>query len=192
VCGVALSADPALLGDAEHAFEHFRKHWPRTAAIEANKKTLKEKYDLAKELYEKLRDVRIDIIKLQVRCDASVLLFLFAYCTEIEIATSGIVSFGFLFCSNAQLLFQSFTPQVMASRSTIGYLKKTIEALRRERALANEGLLGDDDHHRQGGNGSGDGYYGGADSAAAAAADGSSGGGDGVGASEEAEAMAKM
>ena len=56
MCGVALSADPVLLGDAEQAFEHFRKHWPRAAAIEANKKTLKEKYDLAKELYEKVRD----------------------------------------------------------------------------------------------------------------------------------------
>jgi len=54
VCGVALSADPVLLGDAEQAFEHFRKQWPRAAAIEANKRTLKEKYDLAKELYEKV------------------------------------------------------------------------------------------------------------------------------------------
>jgi len=51
---VALSADPVLLGDAEQAFEHFRKQWPRAAAIEANKRTLKEKYDLAKELYEKV------------------------------------------------------------------------------------------------------------------------------------------
>jgi kinesin family protein 6/9 len=77
----------------------------------------------------------------------------------------------------------------MASRSTIGYLKKTIEALRRERALANEGLLGDDDHHQ--GSESGDGYYGGTDSASAAEGSGTGGGG-GVGASEEAEAMAKM
>jgi kinesin family protein 6/9 len=54
VCGVALSADPALLSDAEQAFEHFRRSWPRGSAIEANKKALKEKYDLAKELYEKV------------------------------------------------------------------------------------------------------------------------------------------
>jgi hypothetical protein len=67
----------------------------------------------------------------------------------------------------------------MASRATIGYLKKTIEALRRERALANEGLLGDDDRSGSG-DGGGDGYYGGGDAA------------NGVGAAEEAAAMASM
>jgi hypothetical protein len=41
----------------------------------------------------------------------------------------------------------------MESRSTIGYLKKTIEQIRRERAMQREGLRGDDDADEEGGGG---------------------------------------
>jgi len=61
VCGVALSASPELLGDAESAFAHFRDRWPRNAAIEANKATLKEKYDAAKQLYDSVMASRSNI-----------------------------------------------------------------------------------------------------------------------------------
>mmetsp|Transcript_29599 Transcript_29599/g.38147 ORF Transcript_29599/g.38147 Transcript_29599/m.38147 type:complete len:740 (+) Transcript_29599:62-2281(+) len=82
VGGVKLSSDASVLQDAEKAFEYFREQWPRAGSIEDNKRVLKEKFDLAKQLYE----------------------------------------------------------EVMESRSSIGYLKKTIEAVRRERAMEREGL----------------------------------------------------
>eukprot|EP00614_Pseudopedinella_elastica_P019003 CAMPEP_0172649386 /NCGR_PEP_ID=MMETSP1068-20121228/241755_1 /TAXON_ID=35684 /ORGANISM="Pseudopedinella elastica, Strain CCMP716" /LENGTH=951 /DNA_ID=CAMNT_0013463735 /DNA_START=322 /DNA_END=3177 /DNA_ORIENTATION=- len=86
VSGVALTSDAAVLEDAEKAFEYFRAIWPRSASAEENKRVLKEKYDLAKQLYD----------------------------------------------------------QVVSSRSSISYLKKHIEQLRRERALAREGLTSDE------------------------------------------------
>jgi hypothetical protein len=38
------------MSSSRKAFEYFRGEWPRSAAIEDNKRVLKEKYDLAKEL----------------------------------------------------------------------------------------------------------------------------------------------
>lgn len=40
---------------------HHRSQWPRTPAVEDNKRILKEKYDSAKELYEKVVAARSTI-----------------------------------------------------------------------------------------------------------------------------------
>jgi len=87
VKGVKLTSDPAVVGDAERAFDYFRQQNSRSDALESNKTVLKQKYERAKELAEK----------------------------------------------------------VNTTRSTINYLKTTIEQIRRERAMEREGLLDSDD-----------------------------------------------
>ena len=106
VHGVPLSAAVPLLEDAEKAFEHFRSQWPRQASIEENKASLREKYDLAKQLYEKVMTSRSTIGVRSVACGVA--------CVRQE----GVLSNFFSFLFFSQHTFLSLAQSIICLCST--------------------------------------------------------------------------